>query len=436
MTLYGSSKATSDVMLQAFCWDITIKGERGKLYAHLQSLIGDFAAAGITLLWLPPPSKSRYQHYMGYTPMDFYDVGEFKQWIQEWPVNGQDYWEESKGAETLFGTRAELESLINQAHGHGLKVIADIVINHREAQQRNIQGEKISWKGDQYQIASTKMAWGYQQADPVEIVAGSGGGGRDDGQSGFAPNIAHTEAVVRNELKEWLSWLQSEIGFDGWRYDMVKGYAPQHLAEYNYHTKPYLSVGEYWDNNTQLIYDWIDQSDGFQVGQKSMAFDFPLQSHLRNIFWGDKSFDQLGLWKYSNVSIAGGWPAKSVTFLDNHDTKRQAYADFPLDHKRLLQGYAFLLTHPGIPCLYWEHLYAVGSRAHNGIMALSRLRSEQKITNHSHVHVLQAGHDCYAARIDDTTIVKIGDSFWNPSSFPGSWSLKLAGEGWAIWSAA
>jgi hypothetical protein len=50
--------------------------------------------------------------------------------------------------------------------------------------------------------------------------------------------------------------------------------------------------------------------------------------------------------------------------------------------------------------------------------------------------VLQAGHDCYAARIDDTTIVKIGDSFWNPSSIPGRWSLKLAGEGWAIWSAA
>jgi glycosidase len=434
MTLYGTDKSTSDVMLQGFCWDVTVKGERGKLYTHLLSLLPDFVEAGITLIWLPPPSKSRYQHYMGYTPMDYYDLGEFKQWIQEWPVTGQDYWEESKGAETRYGTRAELGLLINEAHNRGLKVIADLVLNHREAQQRNIEGEKLSWKGDQYQIASGKMAWGYNQKDPLEIVTGSGGGGRDDGQSGFAPNLAHTEPQLRAQMKEWLSWLKNDIRFDGWRYDMVKGFAPQHVAEYNYHTKPYLSVGEYWDNNTQLIYDWVDQTDSFDVSQKSMAFDFPLQTHLRNIFWGDKPFDQLGLWKYSGVSITGGWSAKSVTFLENHDTIRQAYSDFPRDHKRLLQGYAFLLTHPGIPCIYWEHMYSVGSRAHNGIIALGRFRSEQKITNQSHVHVLKALSDCYVAKIDNTTIVKIGDSFWNPSGYPGSWRLKLSGDGWAIWT--
>lgn len=147
------------------------------------------------------------------------------------------------------------------------------------------------------------MAWGYPETDPIEIVSGSGGGGRDDGQPGFAPNLAHTETQLREQLKEWMLWLKHDIGFDGWRYDMVKGFAPSHIGEYNYHTKSYLTVGEYWDNNTQLIYDWIDQTDAFHVSQKSMAFDFPLQSHLRDIFWGSKPFDQLGMLKYSSVSL-------------------------------------------------------------------------------------------------------------------------------------
>ncbi|CAN1208669.1 hypothetical protein TUMEXPCC7403_00510 [Tumidithrix helvetica PCC 7403] len=433
MNLYSENRATSDIMLQTFYWDVTVRGERGKWYTHLQSQLADFANAGITVLWLPPPSKSRYQHYMGYTPMDYYDLGEYKQWIQEWPMTGADYWEESKGAETRFGTKAELVRLNDEAHKVGLKVIADLVLNHREAQQRNIAGEKICWKSDLHEIASKKMAWGYNQSDPIEIVTDSGGSGRDDGESGFAPNLAHTEPKVRLEIKEWLTWLKNDIHFDGWRYDMVKGYAPEHVAEYNYHTKPYLTVGEYWDG-TQKIYDWIDRSDSFDVNKKSMAFDFPLQSHLRNIFWGDKPFEQLGLWKYSDVSVTGGWPAKSVTFLDNHDTIRQAYGDFPRDAKRLIQGYVFLLTHPGIPCIYWEHMYSIGSKVFDNISNLGKLRGQQNITNLSQVQVLQADRNCYAAKIDHRTIVKIGDSFWNPSGQSGSWDLKISGDGWAIWA--
>ncbi len=433
MNLYGENRATSDIMLQTFYWDVTVKGDRGKWYNYLQSQLTHFVNAGITVLWLPPPSKSRYQHYMGYTPMDYYDLGEYKQWIQEWPMIGPDSWEESKGAETRFGTKAELVTLNVEAHKAGLKVIADLVLNHREAQQRNIQGEKICWKGDKYEIASEKMAWGYNQSDPIEIVSGSGGSGRDDGESGFAPNIAHTEPKVRSEIKEWLTWLKNDIGFDGWRYDMVKGYAPEHVAEYNYHTKPYLTVGEYWDS-TQKIYDWIDQSDSFDVNKKSLAFDFPLQSHLRNIFWGDKPFEQLGLWKYSGVSITGGWSVKSVTFLDNHDTIRQAYCDFPRDVKRLIQGYVFLLTHPGIPCIYWEHMHSISPKVFDTITKLGSFRGQQNITNQSQVQVLHAESNCYAATIDNRTIVKIGDSFWNPIGHSGSWNLKIFGDGWAIWT--
>ena len=53
---------------------------------------------------------------MGYDPYDFFDLGEYNQ----------------KGTvETRFGSKQELVNMINTAHAYGIKVIADIVINHR-----------------------------------------------------------------------------------------------------------------------------------------------------------------------------------------------------------------------------------------------------------------------------------------------------------------
>lgn len=45
-----------------------------------------------------------------------------------------------------------------------------------------------------------------------------GKGANSSGDSfGAAPNIDHTAEVVKSGLSEWLRWMRSEIGFDGWR---------------------------------------------------------------------------------------------------------------------------------------------------------------------------------------------------------------------------
>ncbi len=38
------------------------------------------------------------------------------------------------------------------------------------------------------------------------------------------------------------------MGFDGWRFDFVKGYGGQHVREYIEATSPSLAVGEFWDD--------------------------------------------------------------------------------------------------------------------------------------------------------------------------------------------
>ncbi len=46
------------------------------------------------------------------------------------------------------------------------------------------------------------------------------------------------------------------------------------------------------------------------------------------------------------------WPIKAVTFVDNHDTgSSQNHWPFPAD--QVMQGYAYIMTHPGAPCIFW-----------------------------------------------------------------------------------
>lgn len=47
----------------------------------------------------------------------------------------------------------------------------------------------------------------------------------------LAQTLPHKVAVcgrvqpnVREDIKDWLKWLRNSIGFDGWRFDFVKGY--------------------------------------------------------------------------------------------------------------------------------------------------------------------------------------------------------------------
>lgn len=431
----------SDIMLQGFKWDARVNGKVFQWYNHLTSKANDLEEAKIDMVWFPPPSKSKVQEWVGYTPIDYYDLGEFQQWVQEW--NGHEFiWRQHNSIETLYGSHVDLKNTINTFKSKGIRCIVDIVINHRDAQQVNIYSQWVSWGGPAHKIASGKMVWGDQTGRPSgveywdndrpeEITYLHGGRSLDDGDRGFGANVGHTNMKAKSDIKEWMRWLKDDIQFDGWRYDYVKGFAAYHIGDYNDHTNPYLSVGEYWDN-AENIYSWINGTH-IDNSKKSSAFDFPLKWHLNEIFWGWKPFHKLGLWKMGENTITGGWPEKSVTFLDNHDTTKEAGKEFPKDDKRLIQGHVFLLTHPGIPCIFWTHYYERNQFVHDKIKELCQFRKNNGITNLSNVEVIES-HSCYAARINGNVIVKIGDDFWSPSGVPGNWQLKMSGDGYAIWT--
>jgi alpha-amylase len=149
-----------------------------------------------------------------------------------------------------------------------------------------------------------------------------------------------------------LNWLKTETGFAGWRFDFGFGFSPAYFKIYIANTKPNFAVGEIWpdfgnfnidkqDDNRRLIAKWIDD-----VGEGVTAFDFTLKGVLQT------ALVQGELWRlnYSGGApgVIGLKPGNAVTFIDNHDTG-STQSVWPFQSDKIMQGYVYILTHPGIP---------------------------------------------------------------------------------------
>jgi alpha-amylase len=101
------------VMIQFFEWYVQ---DNGKHWIELKGEAKHLAALGVWGVWIPPCTKSSGVGSVGYNPYDLYDLGEFDQ----------------KGSvRTKYGTKAELKEAIEVLHENGLKVYADVVLNHK-----------------------------------------------------------------------------------------------------------------------------------------------------------------------------------------------------------------------------------------------------------------------------------------------------------------
>ena len=87
-----------------------------------------------------------------------------------------------------------------------------------------------------------------------------------------------------------------------------------------------------------------------KMHRKLSGFDFSIKYKLAEAVV-QKKYSVL----QANPSLAAiaGYGEKSITFLDNHDTgcinRNDCDNVFSKNTSELIQGYAYLLTHPGIP---------------------------------------------------------------------------------------
>jgi alpha-amylase len=342
------------VMLQAFYWNApTLESQEAGWWNLIRTRIDALSGDGFTALWLPPASKAAEWNSMGYDPYDYFDLGAFDQ----------------KGrTETYFGSRGDLEALIAAAHEKQIQVYADVVLNHNsgaDAQEVNPLDGSTRWTKFTPASGQFPRDWTCFHPSSYETMDGWG-------EFGGMPDLCHRNPKVFAAMMDYTRFLFEEIGFDGFRFDFVKGYGPwlvTGIAEYRYRRggqwlKPFC-VGECWDSD-RAIDDWLHAINNSFMDNPVSAFDFPLHYNLKSLC-DSYGYDLRGL---TAGTVFRDDPLHAVTFVDNHDTVRDP-GNAVVNDKML--AYAVILTHEGYPCVFWQDYFNFGLARRgtpNGIAAL------------------------------------------------------------------
>lgn len=394
----GWASDYSGVMLQGFSWDSYNESQWKVLEKQADELKGY-----IDLVWLPQSGKCmETTQVMGYMPYYYFNQN------------------------SSFGSEAELRSLIAKFKAAGIGAIADVVINHR-----NTEGwytfPAETYKGVTYQMQSTDICKNDDGGETATQAAKNGvslSQNNDEGTDfGGCRDIDHKSENVQKVIKAYLKYLKDDLGYTGFRYDMVKGFDGSHVADYNDATGVEYSVGEYWDGNDK-IESWINRTN-----KKSAAFDFQFRYNVRDAVNGaangkvTTSSDWSKLNSNDNLMHDANYRRYAVTFVENHDTQKRSESEQndPL-RKDTIAANAYMLAMPGTPCIFQPHWNAykseikemIAARKYAGITNMSNYANKQskktlyvnEVTGTKHKLLVAVGNDA-AGYVGETGYTKI-----------------------------
>ena len=321
------------VMLQGFYWDSYNETSWSKLEAQ-----ADEIAPYFQLIWIPQSGWcNTNDNVMGYMPVYYFNQ------------------------KSSFGSERELRNMIATYRERGTGFLADVVINHR-----NNLGANGSWvdfpaetyNGVTYQMIPTDICgnddggatanWASQHGISLSINDDTG----DDWSS--CRDLDHKNPHVQEIIKAYLNFLLEDIGYAGFRYDMVKGFWASFIADYNMDAKPAFSVGEFFDG-TSKIQEWVNYTRGYVADYPtSAAFDFGFRYRMVDAINNHK-------WRWLGEGdapmIANDYYKQyAVTFVENHDTENRINGDLqnPI-YRDTLAANAYMLAMPGTPCVFYRH---------------------------------------------------------------------------------
>lgn len=369
--------ASNDTMIQFFEWylpsDSTLWNRVSKEASRLSNL-------GINHVWLPPAYKGTGgANDVGYGVYDLYDLGEFDQ----------------KGSiPTKYGTKDEYLEAIRNLKERNIKVIADIVLNHKlgadetelvlavqdDPTNRNVSisdakpikaWTKYTFPGRGNTYSDFKWDWthfhgvDWDEEKGVSSIYKFYGKKWDkevDDENGnfdylMGADIDLNNIDVLKELINWGLWYHEFTNVDGFRLDAVKhiraDFFPDWLSRIRTKAeKDLFAVGEYWTLSLDKLKNYLEKT------KNTMSlFDVPLHYNFYKASTSNGDFDMSKIFEGTLVKEI---PNKAVTFVDNHDTEPgQALESWVLDWFKPLAYSLILLRKQGIPCVFYGDYYGI-----------------------------------------------------------------------------
>lgn len=368
-------------ILQAFQW--YMEGD-GQLWPHLTAEAQKIKDLGFTTVWLPPAYKGSYGGYsIGYEPYDLYDLGEFDQ----------------KGnVATKYGTRDEYLQCIKALKDVGLRVMVDIVLNHKaggdEIEKISVvkvnpdNRTKIISKPIEVE-AYTKFTfpgrngkysdfiWDHQCFTGIDSFIGSDEGSIYKILNGYEEDALWQDVVgnekgnfdylmfndiefrnphVREEILKWGCWYYDQTNFDGVRIDAVKHMPPDFIKAWvekmrKHAGRDIFAVAEYWAPGfLNLLQEYISATGG-----TISLFDASLQA---NFHYASKQGSEYDMRQILKETLVAANPRLAVTVVSNHDTQPlQALEAVVESWFKPLAYCLILLRFDGYPTVFYPDLY-------------------------------------------------------------------------------
>ena len=356
------------VILQAFWWDYWNSNFENSYANYLTELAPRLRELDINAVWVPPFVKNTGTNSVGYSPFDFYDLGDKYQ----------------KGSVTTrFGTKDDVLRMIAVMHANGIEVIADAVLNHTVGaggESGGAGGEDPNawddkWKNFRYVCYETPYKDGGQsdywnrkgrwpknwqnfhaneahKKNDDDWTAGhwgpdncfyEGAYGQSSNVKGYNP--VQDKNYMRDQARDWIMWFKKQTAVDGFRWDAVKHFPDWVQQDLLYNVKYSLpdfakggegmfSVGEFIGSKNEIDnyckgVQYANGGSEFAMG----GYDVPLRGAIKNGVIDGGGYGNLGSVVGEQIGMryndyGNGYKVhRSLNYINSHDTFRPIVDD-------------------------------------------------------------------------------------------------------------
>lgn len=359
-------------VLQGFEWYIE---PEDKHWQTLETQVESLKKMGITTIWLPPAFKGHQGLYdSGYGVYDLYDLGEFDQ----------------KGSvPTKYGSKDEYLKLIQTMQKHDMRLIVDIVLNHRIGADATevVHAHEVDFQ-NRYNILESKdieawtvfnfenrknkyssFKWNQEHFKAVDFDVRENKKaiylftnkkwdiGVDDELFNYdylmGADVDFKNEAVQDEMLQWLNWYHDLTQFNGVRLDAIKhidsSFFKLALRKLREKDHEIFAVGEYWSRDVKALNNYL-----MDVDFSMQLFDVPLHHNLADVS-NNEDYDLTTL--YHGTLFATN-PNHAMRFVDNHDTQIGQSLESWVQHWFKPHAYGFiLLRDAGTSCVLSLDLY-------------------------------------------------------------------------------
>ena len=310
---YPAGKNTNDGMVSVFQtneasyhWEATnFQAPRQDKLVIYELLIRDFTSTsdlnGVM-------SKLDYLKKLGINAIELMPTQEFDG-NDSWGYNPCYYFAMDKA----YGTKEMYKKLIDECHKRGIAVILDIVYNHATGQH---PFAKLYWNSVTNKTAADNPWFNVDAPHPYSVFH----------------DFNHESPLVREYFKRNLKFLLEEYKFDGFRFDLTKGFTQRSSTE--------ATASNYDASRIAVLKEYHNQIKAVNPNAYTIIEHFCADSEEKELAnagmmpWGNKNYAYcqaiMGYQSGSEFTGVNGWTRSwtnnnLVGYMESHDEERMMY---------------------------------------------------------------------------------------------------------------